>query len=172
MTTMTHPDMADTSETRAGETVAFGTFTLERTFAKPPSTVFAAWASRDAKNEWFGEGDDFLASVDEYRLDFRVGGQERLLGRLEESGNTFDYTSIYGDIVDGQRIVAMYDVLINGRRISVSLLTVEFQGVDGGAGTHLVMTEQGAFLDGLETNEQRIVGARESLDNLERHLDR
>ena len=172
MTTPTYADTrsADTGETRSGKTVTFGTFTLERTFDRPAKTVFEAWASREAKNAWFGEGDDFLSSIDEYRLDFRVGGEERLLGTLSQSGNTFDYNSVYGDIVDDERIVATYDVLINGRRISVSLLTVELQAVDGGAGTHLVMTEQGVFLDGLDTNEERIVGARESLDNLEKYL--
>jgi uncharacterized protein YndB with AHSA1/START domain len=167
MTTMLE---TDTTETRSGETVTFGTFTLERTFDVSPQTVFDAWASREAKYAWFAEGDDFLRSVDEYRLDFRVGGQERLFGVLAQSGKTFDYNSVYGDIVDGRRIVATYDVLINGRRISVSLLTVELQAVDGDAGTHLVMTEQGVFLDGLDTNELRIVGARESLDNMEKYL--
>ena len=167
MTTMLQ---ADPTETRPGETVTFGEFTLERTFKMTPQTVFDAWASREPKYAWFAEGDDFLRSIDEYRLDFRVGGEERLFGVLAQSGKTFDYNSVYGDIVPGQRIVATYDVLIDGRRISVSLLTVELRAIDGGAGTHLVMTEQGVFLDGLDTNEQRIVGARESLDNMEKYL--
>jgi uncharacterized protein YndB with AHSA1/START domain len=162
-----------TTMTRADETtgtVTFGTFTLERTFDYAPKTVFEAYASRDAKYQWFAEGEDFLTSIDEYRIDFRVGGQERLVGPLTQSGRTFDYNLVYGDIVDDERIVASYDVLINGRRISVSLLTVEFQAVDGGAGTHLLITEQGAFLDGLDTNDQRILGATESLNLLERYL--
>lgn len=177
MTTMTQPDArgadtqaGDMADSRAGETVAFGTFTLERTFGVAPSTVFAAWASRDSKHAWFAVGDDFLASVDEYRLEFRVGGQERLLGTLSGSGNTFDYRSTYGDIVDDKRIVATYDVLINDRRLSVSVLTVELQSVDGGQGTDLVLTEQGVFLDGIDTNAQRRIGAAESLDNLQRYL--
>ena len=165
MTTTTHPD---TTETRSGSTVTHGTFSIERTFAMPPRTVFGAWATREAKNAWFGEGDDFLGSVQEYRLDFRVGGEERLAGTLGQSGKRFEYNSVYGDIVDGQRIVATYDVVIDGRRISVSLLTVELDAVAGG--TRLVMTEQGAFLDGLDTNEQRIEGATDSLDSLEAYL--
>ena len=149
-------------------TVAHGSFTLERTYPMPPRTVFDAWASRDAKDAWFGHGDDFLASVEEYRLDFRVGGEERLVGVLGGSGNRFEYNSVYGDIVDGERIVATYEVLLNGRRISVSLLTVELEPVEGG--TRLTMTEQGAFLDGIDTNEQRREGATDSLGNLERYL--
>jgi len=162
--------MTTATELDTGRTVAHGSFTIERTYPASPRTVFEAWASRDAKNAWFAEGDDFLKSVDEFRLDFRVGGEERLAGVLGASGNRFEYNSTYNDILDGQRIVATYDVLINGRRISVSLLTVELE--PAGEGTRLTMTEQGAFLDGLDTNEQRIEGATDSLDNLERYLRR
>ena len=173
MTTATETDTqlaASFATDHAGQTVSHGTFTLERTFAQPRAVVFAAWSSRDVKNAWFGEGDNFLRSVEEYRLDFRVGGEERLAGILASSGNRFEYNSVYGDIVDGRRIVATYAVVINRRRISVSLLTVEFQ--DHAAGTRIVMTEQGAFLDGLDTNQIRIVGATESLDSLEKYLAR
>src|SRR4051812_1348397 len=94
-----------TAETRFGRTVSHGTFTLERTFPMPRRTVFAAWAAKESKNEWFGEGDDFLESVDEYSLDFRTGGREHLAGVLGGSGNHFVYDALYGDIVDGERIV-------------------------------------------------------------------
>jgi uncharacterized protein YndB with AHSA1/START domain len=198
--------MTAAAELDIQRTVTHGTFVLERTYPQPPRAVFDAWASRDAKYAWFAEGIDFLRSVEEYQLDFRVGGVERLAGVLERSGNRFEYNSTYADIVDARRIVAVYDVVINGRRISASLLTVELEGLEGegdrsdagrdsaqtgpngaqtgrdGAqtgpdtasqgGTHLIMTEQGAFFDGLDTNEERIVGATDSLDDLERFLNR
>jgi uncharacterized protein YndB with AHSA1/START domain len=148
--------------------VVHDSFSIERTYPATPGRVFAAWASREAKNPWFGEGDDFLATTDQYILDFRVGGSERLGGTLP-NGRTFDYHAVYHDIVDDQRIVASYDVRIDGRRVSVSLMTVEFSGVP--AGTRLVMTEQGAFLDGLDTNAQRQEGAADSLDKLGAILD-
>jgi hypothetical protein len=53
---------------------------------------------------------------------------------------------------------------MDGQRISVSLATVEIAGTPGGA--KLTMTEQGAFLDGLDTNEQRREGTEQFLDNL------
>jgi hypothetical protein len=53
---------------------------------------------------------------------------------------------------------------MDGRRISVSLATVEIAPTPGG--TRLVMTEQGAFLDGLDKNEQRREGTEQFLDNL------
>jgi uncharacterized protein YndB with AHSA1/START domain len=162
------PTHVSETPTEAGRTVTHGMFVLERTYRQSPQTVFDAWASRDAKNAWFGEGDDFVTRVDRYDLDFRVGGHEYLDGPLP-SGHRFEYDSTYGDIVPGRRIVAMYDVLIDGRRISVSLLTVEFE--PAGSGTHLVMTEQGAFLDGIDTNDERIKGADDSLDQLTKYLD-
>lgn len=147
--------------------VAHGSFTLERTYPVTPARVFAAWASRGAKNTWFGEGDEFLAPTTLYELDFRVGGRERLEGRLP-GGRLFGYEAIYHDIVDNQRIIASYDVAIDARRTSVSLMTVELQGAPDG--TRLVLTEQGAFLDELDSNEQRVEGARDSLDQLGKYL--
>jgi uncharacterized protein YndB with AHSA1/START domain len=148
-------------------TVEHGTFTIERMYPSAPRRVFAAWATQAAKNEWFGEGDDFLATTDGYSLDFRVGGRERLDGVMA-GGRTFGYDAVYQDIVEDRRIVASYDVRIDGRRNSVSLMTVEFDDVPGG--TRLVLTEQGAFLDGLDSNAQREEGATDSLDKLAEYL--
>ncbi len=147
--------------------VVHGSFSIERTYPATPQRVFAAWASQPEKDRWFGEGDDFLASTERYTLDFRVGGRERLAGTLPD-GRTFSYDALYQDIVDDERIVASYDVRIGGRRMSVSLMTVEVAGVPGG--TRLLLTEQGAFLDGLDTNAQREEGARDSLDQLGEYL--
>jgi uncharacterized protein YndB with AHSA1/START domain len=147
--------------------VAHGSFTVERTYRVSPERVFAAWSSQPAKTPWFGDDEDLLATTGEYTLDFRVGGHERLDGTLH-NGATFTYDAYYHDIVEDRRIVAAYDVLIGGRRVSVSLLTVELVPVAGG--TRLVLTEQGAFLDGLDTNGQREEGARDSLDRLGDYL--
>lgn len=149
-------------------TVKHGTFILERTYPASRQSVFEAWSNRDAKNAWFGEGDDFLSRTDTYTLDFQVGGRELLEGILPD-GRHFEYDSTYGDIVDGRRLVTTYAVAIEGRRTSVSLMTVEFQ--DDPAGTHLIVTEQGAFFSGSnDSNELRIQGASESLDQLGRYL--
>lgn len=148
--------------------IAHGSFSIERTYPAPPQRVFAAWASHSAKNSWFGEGDDFLAPTNEYTLDFRVGGREHLEGVLP-SGKAFSYDAVYQDIVDNHRIVASYDVRIDGRRTSVSLITVEIYGAP--TGTTLVLTEQGAFLDGLDTSAQREEGAHDSLYKLDQYLD-
>ena len=55
------------------------------------------------------------------------------------------------------------------KRISVSLATVEFTPL-GEAGTHLVFTEQGAFLDGHESPARRAEGMGSLLDALDKEL--
>jgi uncharacterized protein YndB with AHSA1/START domain len=106
-------------------------------------------------------------ATEEYTLDFRIGGHERLSGTMP-GGRSFSYDAIYRDIVDGRRIISAYDVSIDGRRMSVSLMTIALSAVAGG--TRLVLTEQGAFLDGLDSNDQRQEGAIDSLDQLEAYL--
>jgi uncharacterized protein YndB with AHSA1/START domain len=147
--------------------VDHGSFRIERSYDAPPKHVFAAWATEAEKDRWFGAGDDFLTHTDEYTLDFAVGRDEHLVGTLP-NGRRFRYDATYLDIVDDVRIVSAYAVSINERRTSVSLMTVELN--EEGGGTRLVLTEQGAFLDGLDSNDQREEGARDSLDTLARHL--
>jgi uncharacterized protein YndB with AHSA1/START domain len=148
----------------AAHSVVHDSFTLERTYPAAPERVFAAWASIEAKAHWFGneEGLDLV----EHTLDFRVAGRERLAAKAE--GKLFEFDATYYDIVDNERIVWCYDMRMDGRRISASLGTVEILAVAGG--TKLVLTEQGAFLDGLDTNAQRAEGTEQFLDNLGTYL--
>ncbi|TMG34851.1 MAG: hypothetical protein E6H88_14185 [Chloroflexi bacterium] len=63
-----------------------------------------------------------------------------------------------------ERIIFAYDMHVDDKRISVSLATVELE--PKGAGTRLVFTEQGAFLDGYDDAGSREHGTRELLDAL------
>jgi uncharacterized protein YndB with AHSA1/START domain len=145
--------------------VVHDSFAIERTYPVAPEKVFAAWTTLEAKRQWFGN-EEGLEPVGEQSLDFRVGGQERFAAKAE--GKVFEFAATYGDIVENERIVWTYDMLMDGRRISVSLSTVEISGTPGG--TRLVMTEQGAFLDGLDTNDQRREGTEQFLDSLANFL--
>ena len=60
---------------------------------------------------------------------------------------------MYQDIVADERIVYSYDMTMNGQRISVSVATIEFIAAPGG-GTQFILTEQGAYLDGLDTQRR------------------
>ena len=55
--------------------VVHRTLSVERTYPAPPAHIFAAFADPGTKRRWFAEGADF--EVDEFTLDFRVGGFER-----------------------------------------------------------------------------------------------
>jgi uncharacterized protein YndB with AHSA1/START domain len=141
------------------------TFVIERTYAASPARVFNAWAEPDAKARWFVGPEGWKESG--YELDFRVGGSERVAGG-PPGGPVHTYEARYHDIVPDERIVSTYDMYLDDTRISVSLATVEFK--PAGAGTRLVYTEQGAFLDGHDIPAQREHGTRELLDNLEAAL--
>jgi uncharacterized protein YndB with AHSA1/START domain len=145
--------------------VVHDSFSIERTYPAPPERVFAAWATREAKLQWFG-ADEGLEQHGAYELEFRPGGREHFSAKFE--GSVYDFDATYYDIVDNERIVWAYDMHVDGRRMSVSIGTVQISGVPGG--TQLVMTEQGAFLDGLDTNEQRRGGTEAFLDELGRYL--
>ncbi len=74
------------------------------------------------------------------------------------------YTAQFRDIVVDRRIVSTSEMFANDTRISVTVATVEFH--ESGGTTQLVLTEQGAYLDGHETAAQREEGTRSLLDSL------
>jgi len=157
-----------TQQTAIQSTVVHGSFTIEREYPVAVDRVFAAWTSTEKKSQWFAQSDGFVERMNEYTLDFRVGGFERLDARLT-SGSTMILEARYYDIVPNERIVAAYDILINDRRISVSIYSVLFQSTP--AGTRLITTEDGAFLDGLDDNDSRQKGVTSDLDGLGRYLE-
>ena len=149
-------------------TVEHGTFTIERTFDLPPARVFAAWADPKAKAAWFaGPAGEWKQLV--RQMEFRVGGREKVKGQFG-SGLTSEFDASYYDIVTNRRIVYSYTMQVDEKRISVSLATIEFEPV-GSGGTRLILTEQGAYLDGgFDGNAGREKGTRGLIDNLEKYL--
>jgi uncharacterized protein YndB with AHSA1/START domain len=137
--------------------VDHATFVVERSYDAAPDRVFAAWSDPQAKARWFGGADE------RFELDFRVGGRERRRG-IDAEGNAYTFQALYQDIVPASRIVYTYDMLVGATRISVSVATVEFR--PQGAGTRLVFTEQGVFLDGHDTPARREHGMGSLLDAL------
>jgi uncharacterized protein YndB with AHSA1/START domain len=147
--------------------VTHATFVIERRYDAAPARVFAAWATPAAKARWFVGPDEWEKS--DHELDFRVGGQESVSGG-PKGGPVHAYSARYQDIVPNERIIISYDMHLDATRISVSLATVEFK--PAGAGTRLIYTEQGAFLDGYDDPAGREHGTRALLDNLDAALRR
>jgi len=136
-------------------------FTIERRFRQTPAQAFRAFADPELKQRWFGVPEGWTDA--NWELDFRVGGSEVSVGR-DPRGTLHEFRSRYHDIVDGERIVFAYDLLLDGRLISVSLTTVEVR--PDGDGTRLVFTEHGAFFDDLEDPAEREHGTGLLLDGL------
>ena len=155
--------------TMTTSTVSHASFTIERTLKSAPAKVFRAFADLNIKKQWFGAGDSADWTESRHDFDFRVGGKEsesaRFHGGVE---HTFDAT--YYDIVPDQRIVYAYEMHLDEKRISVSLATIELEPTASG-GTFLTLTEQGAFLDGLDFAGQREEGTKQLLDSLVRVVD-
>ncbi len=141
--------------------VDHGTVVIERTYPAPPSRVFAAWADPAAKARWFVGPEGWKELQRE--ADFRVGGHERLRG-IFPGGRTSDFDARYHDIVPDERIVYSYGMHVDGKRISVSLATVEL--TPAGGGTRLTFTEQAVFLDGYDGAAGREQGTGMLLDQL------
>jgi uncharacterized protein YndB with AHSA1/START domain len=135
-------------------------FAIERVYEASPAAVFHAWADPDAKRQW---SDCHTDNTTEYSLDFRPLGRETHRVNSPEHGMQL-VEKVFFDIVPDRRIVFAYDISLNARRLSVSLVTVEFDPVPGG--TRMVYTEQVVYLDGHEDLAQRIHGTGEGLDRL------
>jgi len=125
-------------------TVANATFTIERVLNASPARVFAAYATLEAKGQWFKAPRDIETLNRDF--DFRVGGKERFHARWP-SGMVTDFQATYHDILENERIILVYDMFHNGNKLSVSLLTLELRP-EGDKKTRLIHTEQGSYLVG------------------------
>jgi uncharacterized protein YndB with AHSA1/START domain len=140
--------------------VLHATFTIERTYEAKAAHVFKAWAEPAAKAGWFGPKS---LPHESREFAFEVGGHERFAIETP-NGSVYRFDSRYRDIVENERIVYAYDMYLDEARISVSLATIEFE--TAGAATKLRFTEQGVFLDGLDTPAEREHGSAVLLDSL------
>ncbi len=147
--------------------VTHATFTIERAYDASAARVFAAWADPAAKARWFAGPDEWGPA--QYEIDFQVGGRE-VSRNGPNGGSVYAYDARYQEIVPDERIIYTYEMYLDGTRISVSLATVEFK--PAGAGTRLIYTEQGAFLDGLDSPDQRQQGSGALFDALDAELRR
>jgi uncharacterized protein YndB with AHSA1/START domain len=141
--------------------VDHASFTLDRHYDAPLALLYGAFADEKAKSRWFGGGAEW--DMQSRKFDFRVGGHESLSGKWK-SGMVSTFDAYYHDIVPEQRIVYAYHMHIDGKLISVSLATILF-AVDGD-GSKLIITEQGAFLDGYDDAGSREKGTRGLLERI------
>jgi uncharacterized protein YndB with AHSA1/START domain len=122
--------------------VLHGSFTVTREINAPLPRVWDAYSVEQSRAAWRQiPGPDSVLT-----LDFRVGGWERLTGRSTANGTPEVIAShaLFLDILEHERIVACHDVLLNGVRRWVSLISLAFEPI--GATTRITHTEQYTFL--------------------------
>ena len=137
--------------------IKHATFTLERSYPADPARVFAAWSDPKAKSRWMAGPNADL------ELDFQVGGKETIRGRHGD-GPLLTFQTHYDDIVPARRIVFTSTMTADKTLATISITTVEF--VPDGAGTKLVLAQQGTYLDGHEEPSWREQGTSDQLDAL------
>jgi uncharacterized protein YndB with AHSA1/START domain len=150
--------------------VTHSTFTIERSYPRTPERVFAAFADPAKKRRWFAEGEGFV--VEDFSMDFRVGGFERARFRTGEgtpiAGSVISNETRFMDIIPQRRIVLAYAMAMGDRPFSASLVTFEF--VADGDTTKLKFTEQAAFFEGADGPAMREQGWRQLLEALGKEL--
>jgi uncharacterized protein YndB with AHSA1/START domain len=146
--------------------VVHATFHLQRTYDAPVARVWRALTDEAAKQKWFS-GPPGRWELLERHMDVRVGGSERLKGRWE-GGVVSTFEATYHDVIPNERLVYSYAMHLDEKKISVSLATLQLKAE--ARKTTLMVTEQGAFLDGYDDAGSREQGTGHLLDALEKSL--
>ncbi len=142
--------------------VAHATFHLERSYDAPVARVWKALTDEAAKQKWFGSTPGSWELLERH-MDVRIGGREWLKGRWE-GGMVSTFEAIYHDVIPNERLVYSYEMHLDDKKISVSLATLQLEAAD--EKTTLMVTEQGAFLDGYDDAGSREHGTGHLLDAL------
>ncbi|MEO7458188.1 MAG: SRPBCC family protein [Gemmatimonadaceae bacterium] len=142
------------------------TFVLERTFPAAVARVFSLLSDPARKRRWFLEDDG--TTIDQFDMDFRVGGAERMRYSIQKGspvdGMPFINEGTYLDIVPGQRVVMAFTMSIGGRRISSTQVT--FVLAPSNEGTALTVIHQGVFFEGSGGPKMREQGWEVLMDKL------
>jgi uncharacterized protein YndB with AHSA1/START domain len=163
--------MPPTIEAQPKPTVVHDTFVLERNYPQPPARVFSAFSVAAKRRRWFAEGEK--SEVELFEQDFRRGGYERVRYRFQAdhplAGKILLNEGVFQDIIADRRIVMTSVMAIDDKPISASLVTFEL--LPNGAGTDLICTHQGAFLEGSGGPEMRKAGWETLLRRLAKTLE-
>jgi uncharacterized protein YndB with AHSA1/START domain len=148
--------------------VVHDSFTIERTFDAPPARVYEALAKPEIKAKWFAGPSGWREGS--RTMDFRIGGRDHVSG-VHEGGITSVFDAVYFDIVPDERVVYVYEMTVNGRKISTSLATFELTAVGGK--TKVRLTEQGAYFEDPEMKKYAPRGQHASrLEGTQALMDR
>jgi len=138
-------------------------FTVVRTFAADPDSVFALWVQPEYFSQWFGT-DAVDVPLDTLSLDARAGGTWSAVMHLPD-GNTIDWVGEYLEVDRPERLVlTITDQPAEPARGTV---TVTFAEIDGQ--TVMTMTQAGEGLEQSQT-DATVIGYNAFFDVMERLL--
>lgn len=142
------------------------TLVFERHVPAVVDRVFAALADPVARAQWGTPGETAVIIYDE--ADFREGGQDRFRCGSRANPNIHG-TTRYLEILSNQRVVASETICMDGRRLCISLTTLEL--ATHGDSTKLRHTTQLASFIGEDMVKGHETGTNASLDNLVRYFE-
>jgi uncharacterized protein YndB with AHSA1/START domain len=143
------------------------TLVFERTISAPIEAVFAAFAEPVKRAAWGTPSDTAVVIYDE--TDFREGGQDKFRCGSKTNPNIHGVTS-YLDIVFNRRIVSSETITVDGKRLCVSLATLEL--TPDGKETKLKNTTQLVSFIGQDMVNGHMMGTNASLDNLVKYFSK
>lgn len=142
------------------------TMVLGHTFNAPVGRVFTAFSDPVERGRWCARG--AVASVVFDELDFRIGGRD-VFRFGQNSILQFQGQALYHDIVAERRIVSTETIDLRQTRLSVAVITVEFEPI--GTCTKFRLTRQSVSFDGAEMLEDMNIIYETLIDRLTRHFD-
>jgi uncharacterized protein YndB with AHSA1/START domain len=137
------------------------TLAFERMIPATADQVFAAYADVDKRKKWGAPSDNTALIYDQ--ADFRKGGEDAFRCGSRSNPNIHGATR-YLDVVANRRIVSTETVSVDGRRLCVSLSTLELN--PDGDHTKLKSTIQLISFVGQDMVRGHENGTNASLDNL------
>jgi uncharacterized protein YndB with AHSA1/START domain len=143
------------------------TLVFEREISASTQAVFAAFADPVARAQWGTPSDTAVVIYDE--SDFREGGQDRFRCGSRANPNIFGVTH-YLDIAVNRRVVSSETLIVDDRRLCVSLTTLELN--PDGNNTRLKHTTQLASFIGEDMVKGHATGTNASLDSLVRFFQK
>jgi uncharacterized protein YndB with AHSA1/START domain len=146
--------------------VVHDTFVLERSYPASPERVFSYFSDAAKKRRWFGDAASH--DVEDFELDFRIGGAERSRYRMKAgtpiAGAILANEGIIQEIAPGRRVVTATTMAMGDHRISSALITIEIS--PEGDGAKLICTHQAAFYEGADGPQMRKGGWERLFDKL------
>lgn len=149
------------------ERVTHATLVFEREIPATVDKVFAAFANAKLRSEWGAPSDTATIIYDQE--DFREGGEDRFRCGAKSNPNIHG-TTRYLEIIPDRRIVTSETISMDGKRLSASLITLEF--AQSGSRTKLQSTSQVASFIGQDMIKGTEIGNNGSLDSLVNYFSR